>query len=133
MSALLKERDHWTAASIGFSDSSAEREATGVLPGREFEMVFERESWRPNPKDKDWYLTDAITDRAIKFVEGSAKEKPFFLYLSCAALGRQGSATPSGSIASPVALRISCRPCWRSPVLRIRKSITTKRFIRWKD
>lgn len=35
--------------------------------------------WRDNP---DYYYTDAITDHALKFLQGAAEEKPFFLYLA---------------------------------------------------
>jgi arylsulfatase len=34
--------------------------------------------------DKDWYITDAITDNAVQFLDdhGKAVDKPFFLYLA---------------------------------------------------
>ena len=34
------------------------------------------------PPDKDFYYTDAISDHAVRYIEGHAKEKPFFLYVA---------------------------------------------------
>ncbi len=54
-----------------------------VLPGGAFQMALDDRLWRPDPKDRDYYLTDAITDRSIEFIEGAAHAgKPFLLYLA---------------------------------------------------
>jgi len=46
-------------------------------------MALDDQPWRPDPDDRNYYLTDAITDRAIEFVDGAARAaKPFFLYLA---------------------------------------------------
>lgn len=48
-------------------------------PGRE--MAIDNEPFTPDPDD--FYITDAFTDFAVKFIEEfSRKEEPFFLYLA---------------------------------------------------
>jgi arylsulfatase A-like enzyme len=54
-----------------------------VLPGGAFQMALDDQPWKPDAGDHDYYLTDAITDRAIDFLGGAARAaKPFFLYLA---------------------------------------------------
>lgn len=43
-------------------------------------MIVDGESWTPNP-DSTFYMTDAITDRALEYIQDYNK-KPFFLYLA---------------------------------------------------
>jgi arylsulfatase len=54
-----------------------------VLPGEDFKMALDGDLWRPDPGDKSYYFTDAVTDRAIEFVSTATKRtNPFFLYLA---------------------------------------------------
>ena len=50
-----------------------------LAPGRM--MAMDNEPWKP--EGDDFYMTDAITDYAIKFLKASAKKRdPFFLYVA---------------------------------------------------
>lgn len=54
-----------------------------VLPGEAYRLALDSQLWRPSKNNADFYLTDAITDYAIEFVqEATASQSPFFLYLS---------------------------------------------------
>ncbi len=51
-----------------------------LMPGRE--MAYDNRSWRPNPEDDSFYMTDAFADHAVQFLnEADQSENPFFLYL----------------------------------------------------
>jgi arylsulfatase len=54
-----------------------------VLPGAQHALALDDQPWRPDPDDRNYYLTDAITDRAIEFIDAAARTaRPFFLYLA---------------------------------------------------
>ena len=52
-----------------------------LLPGQLF--ALDDQLWKPDPNDRDYYLTDEITNRAIEFIgDAEERKKPYFLYVA---------------------------------------------------